>query len=274
LVLVLGVLSLKLLKTGEDFGSIAVEQSIDPTANQAGYLGLFDPTLLRPELRDALKGIKPGEFSSVVRIPEGYAILKIDAQSSPGPANEDTKRLLALVAPGAVRYGPDVDGFNDAVAVFTNFPDNPHGWDRTLNPVKVTEIHQKPLSSALRHLHEAVPPLNHGAVPAKEAFEAHYLLAQLYAFQGQMDSAIEQWEDCYQLAAASDARMAHFCMRSWELLICTGLRWRMASTLNLETGACFRCPRCAIQRQRTLKRRWITSRNTSSRTPTTLKRDG
>jgi parvulin-like peptidyl-prolyl isomerase len=62
---------LKLLKSGEDFGSIAVGQSIDPTANQAGYLGLFDPALLRPELRDALKGIKPGEFSSAVRIPEG-----------------------------------------------------------------------------------------------------------------------------------------------------------------------------------------------------------
>ena len=201
---------LKLLKTGEDFGSIAVEQSIDPTSNQAGYLGAFDPAQLRPELRDALKGIQPGEFSSVVKIPEGYAILKIDAQSSPGPANDDTKRLLALVAPGAVRYGPDVDGFNEAVAVFTNFPDNPAGWNRTLSPVKVTEIHQKPLSSAIRHLQETVPPLNHGAVPAKEAFEAHYLLAQLYAFQGQMDSAIQHWEDCYQLAAPSDAKMAHF----------------------------------------------------------------
>jgi hypothetical protein len=65
---------------------------------------------------------------------EGYAILKINTQSSSGPANEDTKRLLALVVPSAVRYGPDVGGFNDAVAVFTIFPDNPNGWNRALNP--------------------------------------------------------------------------------------------------------------------------------------------
>ena len=66
------------LKKGEDFAELAAEKSVDPTSNQGGYLGKLDPTTLRPELRDALRGVRAGEISPIARIPEGYAILKID----------------------------------------------------------------------------------------------------------------------------------------------------------------------------------------------------
>lgn len=45
------------LKSGEDFGALARSKSTDPTANDAGYMGTIDPAKLRPELRDALRGL-------------------------------------------------------------------------------------------------------------------------------------------------------------------------------------------------------------------------
>src|SRR6202044_3268993 len=53
------------LKNGDDFGTLARSKSTDPTANDAGYMGTMDPANLRPELRDALKGVARGQVSSI-----------------------------------------------------------------------------------------------------------------------------------------------------------------------------------------------------------------
>src|SRR5579875_3226189 len=65
------------LRKGEDFAALAQQSSTDPTANQGGYVGTIDPANLRPELRDALKGLAPGDLTNIIKIPTGYAILKI-----------------------------------------------------------------------------------------------------------------------------------------------------------------------------------------------------
>ena len=65
------------LKAGADFASLARAKSTDPTANDAGYMGMIDPAKLRPELRDALHGVAPGQITGIARIPSGYAILKV-----------------------------------------------------------------------------------------------------------------------------------------------------------------------------------------------------
>src|ERR1700693_344372 len=62
------------LKHGQDFALLAEIQSIDSTADDGGLMGKIAPSMLRPELRDALQGLGPGQISQVVRIPLGYAI--------------------------------------------------------------------------------------------------------------------------------------------------------------------------------------------------------
>src|ERR1700722_3307418 len=57
------------LKKGADFSEIAKEQSIDPTAADRGFLGAMRSNQLRPELRDALNGLGPGQLSPVVSLP-------------------------------------------------------------------------------------------------------------------------------------------------------------------------------------------------------------
>ena len=74
------------LKKGEDFAAIAKSESIDPNASQGGYTGLVDPATLRPELREALKGIRPGQTTGVIIVPSGYVILKLLSETLPSVA--------------------------------------------------------------------------------------------------------------------------------------------------------------------------------------------
>lgn len=196
------------LKKGADFASLAKEKSLDPTANQGGYLGLLNPAELRPELRDALKGLAPGQASPIVRIPEGYAILKIDRQDPQTTDDRNPTRLLSLTGPGAVRYGPDVDGLGEAEDAFSSFPRKPEGWDRSL--IAIADIHQRSVSSVIKQLLTVLDPTNSDPLPGANAMQVHYLLAQLYAFQGEMGMAIGQWKASYQLAQSAAPKMAHY----------------------------------------------------------------
>ena len=202
---------LERLKKGEDFAAIAVEKSIDPTADQGGFLGTIDPGGLRPELRDALKTINPGDFSPVIKIPEGYAILKRDQTiNAMGVGSANPSSLTALTGPGAVIYGPDVDGFfEDAFTVFLATPGKPKDWAWDLNPVSAAQLHRRCIDSALKQLQKMLDPANPDPLPPVKSMTAHYLLAQLYAFQGDMEPAINEWLYCYQLTQTADRKMAN-----------------------------------------------------------------
>lgn len=62
------------LTNGADFAVLAKSLSIDPSADSGGWLGRVAVSSLRPELRRALEGLKPGQVSPFVRIPTGFAI--------------------------------------------------------------------------------------------------------------------------------------------------------------------------------------------------------
>jgi len=65
------------VNAGADFAALAREKSVDPTGRDGGHLGKMSLASLRPELRDALQGVKPGQTTAVVRIPTGYAIVRV-----------------------------------------------------------------------------------------------------------------------------------------------------------------------------------------------------
>ena len=69
--------ALQQLRMGAYFSSLARAGSIDPTANDGGSMGLLDPSELRPELGRALTGLHVGEYSDVVAIPSGFAIVTV-----------------------------------------------------------------------------------------------------------------------------------------------------------------------------------------------------
>jgi hypothetical protein len=91
------------LHAGEDFGQLAREKSIDPSAQNGGSLGRMDPASLRTELRDALRATGPGHVAGPIKIPTGYAILRIGAQSGTGAPKTEPAATSAQAAPPGVQ---------------------------------------------------------------------------------------------------------------------------------------------------------------------------
>ena len=107
------------LKNGEDFAALARESSIDPTSSDGGYMGKVDPSSLRSELRNAIKGVAQGQISEVVHLPSGYAILKVvPPNDAAALQNTSPGRILTAAATGAIRYAPNVGGKGEADLAF------------------------------------------------------------------------------------------------------------------------------------------------------------
>src|SRR5262245_32246524 len=64
------------LQAGEKFEVLAKAQSIDRTAAAGGYLGTFAISQLRAEFQAALNGLRPGQFSSVIRLGREFALIQ------------------------------------------------------------------------------------------------------------------------------------------------------------------------------------------------------
>jgi tetratricopeptide (TPR) repeat protein len=192
------------LRRGEDFAAIAKSESIDPSASQGGYLGLVDFSTLRPELRDALKGIHPGQTTGVIVVPSGYVILKLLSESQPSVAQgmgPGQARDLPLQGQGAVRYPADVAGQVLADMLFQKFS-KPANWEQDLQGI--CEIRKRSLAEGVARLQELFEPANKARLKAMKPFDvvqSHYALAQLQAYQGKMEQAVEHWEAAYRIAA-------------------------------------------------------------------------
>ncbi len=190
---------LQRLKKGEDFEKLAREKSIDPTADAGGFMGKFPRNAVRAELRDALKGLVPGQYSGIVHIPSGYAILKIMKEDA---GSADPARSFALAASGTIRYAADVGGMPEAEAVLARFP-KPGDWNR--DPHRVCEFRKQSLTDAVTRLRQSLAPENSQALAGSSAMDilqTHLALGQLYAYQGDMDRAIEEYQASYRIALA------------------------------------------------------------------------
>lgn len=190
------------LKKGEDFAAIAKEISIDPTSSDGGYMGLLDPSSLRPELRDALKGVNPGQITGVIRLPSGYALLKLLLPSETAALqNTSPARILPSAATGTIRYAPNVGGKGEADLAFRNLS-KPEDWSMDLHGL--CQIRQQSLAAVTDHILKSLDPTNPEGVAhgrPLDIIQMRYALANVYAYQGEMDKSIEQWQLAYEIAS-------------------------------------------------------------------------
>jgi tetratricopeptide (TPR) repeat protein len=195
---------LQRLKSGEDFASLAREVSIDPTSSDGGSMGRVDASTLRTELRDALKGIAPRQITGVVRVPSGYAILKVISPGDADPQqNTSPARILPSSATGAIRYAPNIGGKGEADLAFRDFARKPEGWSQNLHAL--CQIRQQSMAAVIDDVKKTLDPANPGSIShgrPLDAIQMHYALANLYAYQGEMDNAVEQWQAAYQIASS------------------------------------------------------------------------
>jgi len=69
---------LEKLKTGQSFKTLAMKYSESPGASEGGDLGVFEFDSLSPQIQNAVEGIKPGEFTTVLETDQGYQIFFVE----------------------------------------------------------------------------------------------------------------------------------------------------------------------------------------------------
>ena len=190
---------LKQLKKGADFAGLAKARSIDPTAEKGGDIGQIEIASLPQELRQVIAGVKPGDISGIVRVSSGYAIVRVETVSM-AAAGQGMSPALTLAQPGrpVLRYPPDASGTVGVETSLRQMP-KPAGWDHDLR--MICEVRTQGISLAIDRLGKLLDPGNPQGLVAqggKNVVQGEYLLAQFYAYQGDMANAIKHW----QVAAA------------------------------------------------------------------------
>jgi peptidyl-prolyl cis-trans isomerase SurA len=86
------------IRTGEDFIRLIREHSDSPSAKQDGDLGFLQRGHAIPELEEAAKSLKPGEFAGPVRCDDGFHIIRVEDIRTPvqpfEKVKEDITRML------------------------------------------------------------------------------------------------------------------------------------------------------------------------------------
>jgi tetratricopeptide (TPR) repeat protein len=190
---------LEQLKNGADFGVLAREKSLDATSIDGGFLGVVDPATLRAELRDALRGVAPGGLSRVFKLPSGFAILKVLPQSEVADLESTERaRQFAVSAEGSIRFDFDISGVNETEAALAAFP-KPENW--YLDLAGACEIRKKSLAAVRERVERLLDPTAAAQIQPYDLMSVRVAKGQLYAYRGEMDKAIEQWEIAYKTAS-------------------------------------------------------------------------
>jgi hypothetical protein len=196
------------LANGENFVALARKVSVDPTASNGGLVGPISLSDLRPQLRSALQELPEGQLSGVVRLPTGYAILKIvpavestavvgtvsAGQNAPMVSNFTS----ALGATGSVKYVLDVSGYTETVVSLRGFA---MPADAPENLLTLCEVRRELLNSTQAVVQKALSsPGDLGPATALDRAQAYFLQGQLHSYQGDMAPAIEAFEKARQIA--------------------------------------------------------------------------
>jgi tetratricopeptide (TPR) repeat protein len=205
--------ALSRLQREEDFSAVAKALSIDPNATDGGFVRDADVDRLRPGLREAIANLKPGQTSGVVKVATGFVIVKLlsikqgqaegnrtrtSEQSAPGQGMGPGANLH-IAGRGAIQFAADVAGQVLADMLFQKYP-KPAGWEQ--DPQEVCAVRKQSLASGTQALEKILSdPSQMASKTPFDAIQTHYGLAQLEAYQGNMDVAVREWEEAYKIAA-------------------------------------------------------------------------
>ena len=187
------------LKAGMDFCVVAKEKSIDSSAEEGGYMGRMNPEQLRDDLRQGFSSLKPGQVSSIIKTPKGFAVLTVFA-TAPNRPDLDKKRITAMGSSKAVRQSIVVSGQGEAKSAFDDFP-KAAGWDRTLDqPCAIRKASMADAIDRMQKLLTEAESQPAGEVPPRDLLEGYTAIAELHAYVGQMQPSIDAWMKAYKIA--------------------------------------------------------------------------
>ncbi len=145
------------LESGTSFVQLAKELSLGPHAERGGHIGTVDVNRLKPELREALRGLKPGQHTGIVVTALGNAIFQVTT-------DEYYENGLGLFDRG--RYQNAIEEFKK---------------DLELNPDSAFSYFYLGLCQNKLNLNrEAADSLEMASELAPDLVETHYNLAKVY----------------------------------------------------------------------------------------------
>src|SRR6185437_6937239 len=121
---------------------------------------------------------------------------------SPVSGGADNSRILPQTDAATIRYQQPVGGKGEADLGFRSVP-KPEGWSQDLQAM--CRIRQQSWQTVLDIARENLDPTNpegSASHPPLDRIQMHYAAANLYAYPGQMDKAIDHWLQAYQIAQA------------------------------------------------------------------------
>jgi hypothetical protein len=183
------------LKAGMDFGVLAKEKSIDPSSEDGGYIGGLSSPQLTLALRDALKGLHSRQFTGIVRVPTGFAILTV-FPAAPKTQDLNAKQIQSLVTAAVVRQTINVAGMSEEDSVFEQYP-KPANWKQDLR--QPCAIRKASHAAAVERMERLLAGSDGKPAPL-ELLRGHVELAELHAFVGDMGKSIKEWQRAYQIA--------------------------------------------------------------------------
>jgi peptidyl-prolyl cis-trans isomerase SurA len=71
------------LMQGESFPALASQVSKGPTASKGGSIGTYQLSQLSQQITASIANVKEGDVSAVTKLPEGYAIFRVDSRKPP-----------------------------------------------------------------------------------------------------------------------------------------------------------------------------------------------
>ena len=131
------------------------------------------------------------------------------AQNQPAPTGggQGMTPTAVLAGRASVAYPPDVSGAVEVEVAFKNLP-KPADWDRNLRAV--CEARKQTLAHAVDHLRGLLDPNDPESFTAtrpNEIGRVEFSLAQLLAYQGEMEPAIKNWLAAYKFAQTHGPQM-------------------------------------------------------------------
>jgi peptidyl-prolyl cis-trans isomerase SurA len=101
----------KRIQQGESFTSMASQYSKGPTASKGGSIGSYMVAKLDKQFATAIASVKEGDISEVIKIKEGFAILRVDSRkpSVVRPFDEVKGAIRNFLA--ARKRAPELDRF-------------------------------------------------------------------------------------------------------------------------------------------------------------------
>ena len=203
---------LRALKAGMDFGVLAKEMSVDPTAVDGGYMGHLKLANLPTPQRDALSNLHGEKFSGIVPVAAGFAILTI-FPTAPNMHEMDVDAMQAQAQAANVRQLLNVDGLAEANLAFTQFAKS-NEWQ--FDPALACTIRKESLAAAIQRTEQVIA--SEEASPDKpapsELIRQNVALAELHAYSGDMEASIQAFSKAYDAASAGVPRAVPYLQQA------------------------------------------------------------